>query len=106
MLLFYHFYFCCATYFNYSYAAGQTGNLDWLKKDLVKARTELQMAKMDLGEFDEESDQGSFITFDLIDIHSALPDHPKTAALVQSLKEKHLHPLQYLQDLELLHFEL
>jgi len=70
-------------------ATDQTGNLDWLKKDLVKARTELQMAKMDLGEFDEESDQGSFIAFDLIDIHSALPDHPETSALVQSLKEKH-----------------
>ena len=67
----------------------QTSNLDWLKRDLVKARTELQMAKMDLGEFGDEKDEGSFIVFDLVGIGKNLPEHPETSSRISALKETH-----------------
>ena len=69
--------------------AGRTGNLEWLKKNLVKLKTELQQARLSLGEMTDAPANASVISWDLIAIDTALPEDAVVRAAVADLLSRH-----------------
>lgn len=65
--------------------AGRTGNLDWLKKNLVKLKTELQEIRLSLNEMTDAPANASVISWDLIALDKTLPEHEQVRDSVVQL---------------------
>ena len=66
-----------------------TSNTDWLKKNLVKLRTELQGLKMELEDLSASGEKAKNpMVFDRVELHQTLPEDESISKEVAALKER------------------
>ena len=70
----------------------RAGTVDYLERNLVQLRTELQEIELELADVAAPDPKSSYVTWDLFDVHKTIPDEEKVAKIVADFRKVHPDP--------------